>query len=337
MFNQLIHQLQQWLELGMPLSFNLTKDYPYQLWDEDPLEATLVDPKHSVDYSLVSHENVYHPRKKDTLLLRSGQTVSNNLLEKLCQFGIEAADFCSLKERHSGTLHPITEETIRWLPESHAVLQKTVVVKLPKKTSFLGLQLPAPTGITLPFRSKFEETLKALKACPMPNLLVLNPIPQEQRKFGKLLEAIGIEYQQIRPVFTLETLPYALRKYTPHTLVIDEAWWQHKGEFQKKSTEEQLEALNAFITDLTSLLQTNTETAASENPLKPPILLFVLRPQMAYKTTIIQALTRLNKLTTFKVVWKPYKRPLVKEALKKFLQTTEVQLERRQEVQSAGR
>lgn len=337
MFNQLIHQLQQWLELGMPLSFSLPENYPAQRWDEGPLEATIIDPKHSVDYSLVSHQNVYHPRKKDTLLLRSGQTVTNNLLEKLCQFGIEVADFCSLKERHSGTLHPITEETIGWLPESHAVLQKTVAVKLPKKTSFLGLQLPTSTGITSPFRSKFEETLKALKACPMPNLLVLNPIPQEQRKFGKLLEAIGIEYQQIRPVFTLETLPYALRKYMPHTLVIDEAWWQHKGGFQKMPAEEQLEMLNTFITNLTTLLQTNMATPTSEDSLDPPTLLFVLTPQVAYKTAIIQALTRLNKLTTVKVLWKPHKRPLVKEALKNFLQTTEVQLERRQEVQSAGR
>ena len=101
MFNPLLHQLQQWLDGGLRLSSPTPLE---SLHTQPPLEIeeaeTIMLPS-SVDYSMVSHENVYHPRRKNTLLLRSGQTVSNNLLEKLCQFGIDVADFCSLKEKTS--------------------------------------------------------------------------------------------------------------------------------------------------------------------------------------------------------------------------------------------
>jgi hypothetical protein len=336
MFNPLLHQLQQWLDKRMRLS---SPPSLKSLHTQPPLEieeAETMLPS-SVDYSMVSHENVYHPRRKNTLLLRSGQTVSHNLLEKLYQFGIDVAEFCSLKEKTSGMLHPLTEETIAWLPSSQPLLQKTMVIPRPQNTAFSNPALPDTTGVTAPFSPKFEEMLRALKACPLPHLLVLNPIPVQQRKFGKTLEAIGIDYQQVNPVFTLETLSYALHKYNPHTLIIDEAWWQQMGFFQKAPQEALLKNLEAFITALIEVLQTNQ--AQYENEARPnaPHLLFVLTPQMAYKTTIINVISRLNNLTHVRILWKPYKRYLVKEALTGFLQTTEVQLERRQEVQTFAR
>ena len=176
MFNPLLHQLQQWLDGGLRLSSPtpLESLHTQSLLEIEEAETMLPS---SVDYSMVSHENVYHPRRKNTLLLRSGQTVSNNLLAKLCQFGIDVAAFCSLKDKTSGTLHPLTEETIAWLPSSQTLLQKTMVIPRHQNTAFSNPALTDTTGVTAPFNPKFEETLRALKACPIPHLLVLNPIP----------------------------------------------------------------------------------------------------------------------------------------------------------------
>ena len=333
MLNHLFYTLQSWFESGMPLGASSASAWnEWDVLEDDELPVALRETSSLPSYSMVSHQNVYHPRRADTLLLRSGQTVSTSLLQKLCQFGIDVADFCSLKEKQSGALHPITEETIAWLPASHQILKKTAAQHrkaFTNKTAFLGLTLPTTEGVTAPVRKRFEETLKALKACPMPNLLVLNPLPREQRKLGKLLEAIGVEYQQIQPVLTLVTLPYMLRKYQPQTLMIDEACWQTNP---KLTTEDVLQNMTILIDVLSQELRVlQAQQAVVENGIH---LLFVLTPQTSQRGAVVNALTKLNTLATVKVLWKPCKRPVAKEALKSFIQITDVQLERRQEVQS---
>ncbi len=338
MVHKLIEHIQQWFELGMPLG-----GHPAEIpiaGDGLLLEASQED---NTAYCVVSHQNVYHPSQKDALLLRSGQTVSNTLLQKLTQFGIDVAKICSLHERQTGTLHPITAETLAWLPNNQAILQSTVgMMGLPNKAVLLNESLHTTACAAMnASRGRFEETLLALKACPLPNVLVLNPQVKEQRKFGKLLEAIGIEYQQIRPVFMLETLPYVLRKYRPHTLIIDEACWQRTaiptdqaGIAHTVLWEEQKVAMvERFVTELSRVLQasiTGRQREADSFNNLPPTVLLVLNPHMPYKQAILKVLSRLDRVVTLTILWKPCKRLAVSEALKNFRHLTHGQLERRQ-------
>jgi hypothetical protein len=347
MHNQLFQSLQAWFETGMPLSFSTTPPLPltergFILPSVERAETIEIvsGSDTTATYSLVSHQNVYHPRRVDTLLLRSGQTVSTSLLQKLCQFGINIATFCSLKERRSGVLHPITDETLAWLPDDYQQPQTQTLITHPRNNR----QANQVSFMSLPVRLRFEETLKALKACPMPNLLVLNPLLKEQRKLGRLLEAIGVEYQQVHPVLTPEMLSYLLRRYTPHTLMIDQTWWDDTDAAMPPSSSplentassaEFTQPLVAFVATLIEQLQ-SLATHQSVRYLDRPLnLVFMMTPPPpSHREALVNALALLSPVAAVRVVWKPCKRQFVKEALSHFLQATDLQLERRQEEQS---
>jgi hypothetical protein len=168
--------------------------------------------------------------------------------------------------------------------------------------------------------------LQTLQACPLPNLLVLNPSYGQQRKQAKQLGAIGLEYQQIHPVFTIDTLLYSLVKYKPHTVLIDDQWWCQQSIFKKWQpalAEQQFEQL---LTGLSRALERYEHQHTANQPLQ---VVFCLTPQQAQQLGVVEALGVVASSAAVEVLWKPYKRAQLANQLDAFLTTTAVQLDRR--------
>lgn len=342
MLFELIEHFNEWLMAGMPLSLSTTT---HSNTTEDPTNATpltkqtltgISPPKH---FSLISNRNVYHPRKKETLLLRSGQLVSVKLLEKLYQFGIDVLTFCSLKEQHTGKLHPLTEETLNWLPNNQTAIKtaiKTIITKqsikkATQRSSFLGLPLTPtthPQASNVPAHGRrFDATLNLLQSCPLPNLLVLHPTPEHNKKLHRQLSSIGVEYQQTHPLLTDETLPYSLKKYQPQVLIIDEEWLltnTTNGTSNNATIAQQLEVATEGLMVTLKMAQASQHHSIST-------IIVLVSPAITQRMAIAQSLSCLNQLATVKVIWKPYKRSQLKDALTEFIQTTQTQLYRRLE------
>jgi hypothetical protein len=338
MLFDLIEHLNEWLMVGMPLQLPLNSQQVESAEATVPLllgkqmVMGVSTPKH---FNVISNRNVYHPRKREMLLLRAGQTVTLNLVEKLCQFGIDVATFCSLKEQHTGKIYPITEETIAWLPDNQSAIKiaitKQSIKEVTSRSSFLGLPLTPSThslGVPTPTNGRrFDATLSTLKSCPLPNLLVLHPSPEQNKKLHKQLAAIGVEYQQRHPVLSDEAFAYSLKKYQPQVLIIDEDWLlaTHNRVVETIATtvEQQLEVATELLVSSIKMVQQKTPTLLS--------IIVLISPSVTQRAAIVQALSRLNQLASVKVLWKPYKRNQLKEGLEEFIQTTQTQLHRRQE------
>ena len=342
MLFKLIEHFNEWLMAGMPLYLPLSTDI--NTTQQPTITAprsqqTLTGVSPPKQFTLISNRNVYHPRKKETLLLRAGQLVSVNLLEKLYQFGIDVLTFCSLKEQHTGKLHPLTEETLHWLPNNQTAIKtaiKTIITKqsikkATQRSNFLGLPLPPtthPQTKNIPTNGRrFDATLNLLQACPLPNLLVLHPNPEYNKKLHRQLSIMGVEYQQTYPVLTDETLPYALKKYQPHVLIVDEEWL-----LTNTNNTDSTATLAQQLEVATEGLMVTLKTAqANQHNSSITTIIVLVSPSVTQRMAIAQSLSSLNQLATVKVIWKPYKRSQLQDALTEFIQTTQTQLYRRLE------
>jgi hypothetical protein len=187
--------------------------------------------------------------------------------------------------------------------------------------------------MTSPFgRTRFETTLQTLQASPLPTVLVLNPNAGQQHKLSKQLLVAGLDYQQVHPVLSVEALRYALGKYQPHTIIIDEAWWAYPTMFQKVKPDIALANGKAFVAMLATELQYFAQKANKAHT--PPVvrLLFMGTPQ---NNTILETIDLSTSfppsLATLTVLMKPYRRQELQEALAVLLRkTAAIQQERHQ-------